>query len=124
MATKKVGQQICFHSPHLLLFLDPGSEIRYPRWTKIRIRNTGKFLSKVPPAIFSISPFPPQSHIKKLQSSVSQLQNGVFRSMKERQEQETQRLRRELDAAQAAARSSLTQAEQLRTQLSDLQVRL
>jgi hypothetical protein len=52
------------------------------------------------------------------------LENGVFRSMKERQEQETQRLRRDLDAAQAAARTALTQAEQLRTQLSDLQVRL
>jgi hypothetical protein len=44
--------------------------------------------------------------------------------MKERQEQETQRLRRDLDAAQAAARTALTQTEQLRTQLSDLQVRL
>ncbi len=51
------------------------------------------------------------------------LQNGVFRSIKERQEQETQRLRRDLDAAQAAARTALTQAEQLRTQLSDLQAR-
>jgi hypothetical protein len=44
--------------------------------------------------------------------------------MKERQEQETQRLRRELDAAQAAARTALSQAEQLRSQLSDLQVRI
>jgi hypothetical protein len=44
--------------------------------------------------------------------------------MKERQEQETQRLRRDLDAAQAAARTALTQAEQLRSQLSDLQARL
>jgi chromosome segregation ATPase len=43
--------------------------------------------------------------------------------MKERHEQETQKLRRELDASQASARAQLTQADQLRAQLTDLQAR-
>ncbi len=41
VATKKVGQQIFFHPDLLLLFLDPGSGIRDPGWTKIRIRDPG-----------------------------------------------------------------------------------
>ncbi len=36
---KKVWQQIFFHPSLLLLFLDPGSEIRDPEWVKIRIRD-------------------------------------------------------------------------------------
>ncbi len=38
MAQKK-GMTTNFHPSLLLLFLDPGSEIRDPGWVKIRIRN-------------------------------------------------------------------------------------
>ncbi len=38
VATKKV-KPIFFHPSLLLLFLDPGSEIRDPEWVKIRIRD-------------------------------------------------------------------------------------
>ena len=41
VATKNVWQQILFHPSLLLLFLDPGSEIRDPGWVKIRIRDPG-----------------------------------------------------------------------------------
>ncbi len=37
VATKKVWQHIFFHPSLLLLFLDPGTEIRDPGWVKIRI---------------------------------------------------------------------------------------
>jgi chromosome segregation ATPase len=43
--------------------------------------------------------------------------------MKERHEQEVQKLRRELDSGQTAGRAALTQADQLRGQLTDLQTR-
>ena len=43
--------------------------------------------------------------------------------MKERHEQDTQKLRRELDSSQAAHRAAQTQADQSRTQLADLQAR-
>lgn len=43
--------------------------------------------------------------------------------MKERHEQETQQLRRELDSSQAAGRSALAQADQLSQQLAHLQAR-
>ncbi len=39
MATKKARTKNIFSPPLLLLLLDPGSEIRDPRWIKIRIRN-------------------------------------------------------------------------------------
>jgi hypothetical protein len=40
VATKKVGMtKKNFHPSLLLLFLDPGSEIRDPGWAKIRIRD-------------------------------------------------------------------------------------
>ncbi len=39
MATKKGLITNFFHPPLLLLFLDPGSEIRDPGWVKIRIRD-------------------------------------------------------------------------------------
>ncbi len=38
---KKIWQQIFFHPSLLLLFLDPGSEIRDSGWIKIRTRDSG-----------------------------------------------------------------------------------
>ena len=43
--------------------------------------------------------------------------------MKERHEQETQKLRRELDASHSSGRTALSQVDQLRSQLADLQAR-
>ena len=48
VATKKGMTTIFFHLSLLLLFLDPGSEIRDPGWVKIRIRNTEIFGHKNP----------------------------------------------------------------------------
>jgi hypothetical protein len=39
VATKKGFRTNFFHPSLLLLFLDPGSEIRDPEWVKIRIRD-------------------------------------------------------------------------------------
>jgi hypothetical protein len=41
VATKKRLTTHFFHPSLLLLFLDPGSEIRDPEWVKIRIRDPG-----------------------------------------------------------------------------------
>jgi hypothetical protein len=43
VATKKGSTTIFFHPSLLLMFLDPGSEIRDPEWVKIRIwdKHTG-----------------------------------------------------------------------------------
>jgi hypothetical protein len=41
----------------LLLFLDPGSEIRDPGWVKIRIRNTEIFGHKNPGSALDQDPF-------------------------------------------------------------------
>jgi hypothetical protein len=38
---KMVRQKFFFHPSLLLLFFDPGSEIRDPGWVKIRIRDPG-----------------------------------------------------------------------------------
>ena len=56
-ATKNGMIKKMFHPSHLLLFLDPGSEIRDPGWVKIRIRNTEIFGHKNPGSALDQDPF-------------------------------------------------------------------